>query len=90
LLWAVEAELLFYRLYREEPQLSICTKFRSDIFRVLHTLKNLKSNPKYQLRRIEGLAIANIIGAKWLLHKRLGAPYSPLPDLNRFRPKKQD
>lgn len=88
LLWAVEAELLFYRLYGEEPQLSVHHKFRADIFRVLHSLKYLKTNPAYNLRKIEGVVFANLIGAKWLLYKKLGVPYSPIADLNRFKPKK--
>ena len=88
LLWAVEAELLFYRLYHDEPQLSMLSKLESDILRVVHSLKYLRTNSKYQLRMIEGIFLGNIIGAKWVLCKMLGVSYSPLNDLMKFRPKK--
>ncbi len=87
LLWAVEAEMLFYRLYRDEPQLSLISKLESDLLRVVHSLKNLRSNPKYHLRKLEGIFLGNIIGAKWILCKLLGARYSLLADLGRFRSK---
>lgn len=85
LLWAVEAELLFYRLYRNEPQLSLLTKFESDLFRVVHSLKYMHSNLPYNLRKIEGIVVGNIIGAKWVIYKVVGASYSPLVDLSKFR-----
>jgi GT2 family glycosyltransferase len=88
LLWAVEAELLFYRLYPEETQLSKLSKVESDVLRVVHSLKYLRSNFKYQLSMIEGIFLGNILGAKWILSKKLGLSYSPIPDLMRFRPKK--
>jgi GT2 family glycosyltransferase len=88
LLWAVEAELLFYRLYHDEPQLSTLSKLESDILRVVHSLKYLRTNSKYQLRMIEGIFLGNVIGAKWVLCKMMGVSYSPLNDLVKFRPKK--
>ena len=88
LLWAVEAELLFYRLYPEETQLSKLSKLESDVLRVVHSLKYLRSNFKYQLHMIEGIFLGNILGAKWMLAKKLGVSYSPISDLMKFRPKK--
>ena len=85
LLWAVEAELLFYRLYHDEPQLSLLTKFESDLFRVLLSLKYMPSNLPYNLRKIEGIIMGNIIGAKWVIYKVMGASYSPLTDLSKIR-----
>jgi GT2 family glycosyltransferase len=87
LLWAVEAELLFYRLYRDEPQLSVISKLESDIMRVIYSLMHLRSNSKYQLRKIEGIMLGNIIGAKWVIYKLLSSSYSPLADLARFKSK---
>ncbi len=87
LLWAVEAELLFYRLYHDEPQLSVISKLESDIVRVVHSVKYLRSNPKYYLRKIEGIFFGNIIGAKWILYKMMSVSYSPLSDLAKFRSK---
>jgi glycosyltransferase involved in cell wall biosynthesis len=89
LLWAVEAELLFYRLYHSEPQFSFSRKVESDIVRIFHSLKYLRSNPGYHLRKIEGIIIGNIVGIKWLLYRRFGLSYSPLMDLERFNPKKE-
>lgn len=85
LLWAVEAELLFYRLYRNEPQLSLISKFVSDLFRVVHSLKYMRSNPPYNLRKIQGIILGNVIGAKWIIYKLVGSSYSPLMDLSKFR-----
>jgi glycosyltransferase involved in cell wall biosynthesis len=87
LLWAVEAELLFYRLYHDEPQLSVISKLESDIVRVAHSVKYLRSNSKYYLRKIEGIFFGNIIGAKWILYKMMSVSYSPLSDLAKFRSK---
>lgn len=88
LLWVVEAEMLFFRLYRDEPQLSAMRKLKADLVRVFYSLKSLRSNPLYHLRKIEGICLGNIVGAKWVLYKRLSVPYSPLMDLSRFKPKK--
>ncbi len=84
LLWAIEAEMLFYRLYHDEPQLSLLTKFETDLFRVVHSLKYMPSNLPYNLRKIEGILVGNIIGAKWVIYKLMGVHYSPLVDLARF------
>jgi GT2 family glycosyltransferase len=85
LLWAVEAEMLFYRLYGAEPEFSLISKFVSDIVRVAHSLKHLKENSKYYLRKVEGIFFGNVIGAKWVIYKTFNVPYSPIVDLERFQ-----
>ncbi|MFA7397156.1 MAG: glycosyltransferase family 2 protein [Candidatus Bathyarchaeia archaeon] len=85
LLWAIEAEMLFYRLYRDEPQLSLFTKFRADLLRLAHSLKYMSSNFPYNLRKIEGILLGNIIGLKWVLYKHIGVQYSPILDLSKFK-----
>jgi GT2 family glycosyltransferase len=85
LLWAVEAEMLFYRLYGAEPELSLKSKFVSDMVRVAHSLKHMKENSKYYLRKIEGIFLGNVVGAKWVIYKTINARYSPLVDLKRFQ-----
>ena len=87
LLWAVEAELLFYRLYHLEPEFSIFNKLKSDIVRTIHALKHLKINNKYYTRKIEGIFFGDIIGFKWVIYKMLNVSYSPLNDLEKFRSK---
>jgi len=84
LLWAVEAELLFYRLYGAEPTLSIVSKMQSDLFRIVLSLKHMRFNLVYNTRKIEGILLGNIIGAKWLLYKQLGLSYSPVADLKKL------
>lgn len=90
LLWAVEAEMLFYRLYGVEPELSLTSKLVSDIVRAAHSLKHMKENSKYYLRKVEGIFFGNIIGAKWVIYKTLNVPYSPLVDLKRFQKSKSN
>ncbi len=88
LLWAVEAELLFYRLYGDEPKLSLVSKIESDLLRIILSLKNLRSDLPYSLRKVEGILLGNVIGAKWMLYKKMGAPYSPLTDLAKLKKNK--
>ncbi len=85
LLWAVEAEMLFYRLYGSEPEFSLISKLVSDLVRVAHSLKHMKENSKYYLRKVEGIFLGNIIGAKWVICKAVNVPYSPIVDLKRFQ-----
>jgi hypothetical protein len=87
LLWAVEAELLFYRLYQAESELSLLSKIASDLLRVIHCLKYMPSNAPYYIQKLHGIFFGNIIGAKWILYKKLNAPYTPLTDLAKFRRK---
>jgi glycosyltransferase involved in cell wall biosynthesis len=85
LLWAVEAELLFYRLYSIEPEFTILKKLKSDLMRLLHTIKYVKTNPKYYVGLLKGILVGNIIGVKWIVYKTIGCKYSPLYDLERLR-----
>ena len=77
--------LLFYRLYGAEPEFSLISKFVSDVVRVMHSLKHLKENSAYYLRKIEGIFLGNVIGTKWVIYKTVNAPYSPIVDLERFQ-----
>jgi glycosyltransferase involved in cell wall biosynthesis len=85
LLWAIEAELLFYRLYGLEPEFKIRNKLKSDFVRAIHGLKHLKANRKYYLKKIEGMFFGDIIGLKWVLYKMLNISFSPLKDLEKFK-----
>lgn len=85
LLWTTEADLLFYRLFFDEPQLSIISKIRSDIMRIIHSLKYLPTNPIYYIRKIEGIFLGNIIGIKWLVSRIVRGNYCPLSDLKKLR-----
>ncbi len=85
LLWATEAELLFYRLHRSEPQLSIISKAESDFLRVIHSLKYMRQNFIYNLRKVEGIFLGNVIGVKWIIYDAIGVRYSPLLDLAKLK-----
>jgi GT2 family glycosyltransferase len=85
LLWATEAELLFYRIHREEPQLSIVSKFESDLIRIIHSLKYMRQSFRYNIRRVEGIFLGNVIGAKWMIYDAIGVRYSPLSDLVKLK-----
>ena len=87
LLWAVEAEMLFYRLYLDEPQLSLLSKLECDTARIVFSIRFLRLNLKFYLRRIQGIFFGDIIGAKWVLYKKLKVFYSPLADLAKFHSK---
>jgi GT2 family glycosyltransferase len=84
LLWAVEAELLFYRLFSGEPQLSIKSKLASDVVRMMHTLRYLKTYPKYYNTKLVAILIGNVIGAKWIIHKKINTPYPIVLDLKKL------
>lgn len=88
LLWAVEAELLFYRLYFAEPEFTIPKRLKSDLVRFVHTLKYMKTNSKYYLGKLKGMFVGNVIGAKWVIYKTIGSSYSPLLDLEKLRSKR--
>ncbi|MCW3995068.1 MAG: glycosyltransferase [Candidatus Bathyarchaeota archaeon] len=85
LLWGVEAELLFYRLYPYESQFSVKSKVASDVVRVVHTLRYLKSYPKLQTTKLVAMFFGSILGAKWLLYSKLRKQYPILSDLEKFR-----
>jgi GT2 family glycosyltransferase len=85
LLWATEAELLFYRLHHCEPQLSIISKAESDFLRVIHSLKYMRQNFRYNLRKVEGIFLGNVIGLKWIIYDAIGVRYSPLHDLVKLK-----
>ena len=87
LLWAVEAELLFYRLYHNEPQFTLPNRLKSDLFRLGFTLKALKTNAPYYIGKIKGMLVGNVIGAKWVIYKTIGVTYSPIADLKKLRSK---
>ncbi|MCW4000969.1 MAG: glycosyltransferase [Candidatus Bathyarchaeota archaeon] len=85
MLWAVEAELLFYRLHAVEPDFSLVSKATADLMQTIHTLKYLKTNPKYRLSKLTGMLLANVIGAKWLIYDAIKTSYSPMAELKKIK-----
>jgi cellulose synthase/poly-beta-1,6-N-acetylglucosamine synthase-like glycosyltransferase len=87
LLWAVEAEMLFYRLYIDEPQMRLASKLKCDIMRAAFSIRFMHKNPKFYRLRLEGIFFSGILGAKWAIYKRLKVAYSLLADLSKFQSK---
>ncbi len=85
LLWGIEAELLFYRLYSYEPQFSLKSKLASDSARIMHTLLHLKENPKFYRVKLLAIFLGNIIGAKWLIYRKIKINYSLFSELKKFK-----
>jgi len=54
---------------------------------LVHSLKYMRTNQPYNLSKVQGILLGNVIGAKWVICKLLGASYSPLTDLAKLRKK---
>jgi len=87
----VENYLLFYRLYRLEPELSKLHRIAWFISSSLVNLKKLCVNKDFrQIARLKGKFYSEFIGLKWLLSRKVGGSYTPLTDLRRFIDKLED
>jgi len=81
----VEYNLLFYRLYGLEPEISEIHRIIWLIFSSLASLKKLcKYKEMDQIAKLKSMFYSEIIGIKWLLSKKIGGYYSPLADLKNF------
>ena len=81
----IEHNLLFYRLYGLEQNLSKIHRITWLIFSTLVNIKKLCKDKEAQ--RIIGMKStfhSELIGLKWLLSRKLGGCYSPLIDLKNF------
>ena len=81
----VEYELLFYRLYGLERGLSKMHRITWLIFSALVDLKKIcKDKDLRRVIKLKGKFLGNILGAKWLLSKKLGSSYTPIEDLKEI------
>lgn len=80
LLRQVEGQLLFYRLYGLEKDLSIMHRISWIIFRTFLTLKQAKSFREISIF-FKGTLIGNVIGCKLLISRKFGLKYNPLSEL---------
>lgn len=80
LLREAEVQLLFYRLYGLEKDLSIKHRISWIIFRTLFILKNAQSLREASTL-LKGMLIGNIIGCKLLISNKFGLKYDPLFEL---------
>lgn len=81
----VEYNLLFYRLYGLEQGLSKMHRVAWLVFSTLVNLKKLcKDRDFSKVAKLRGTFLGNLIGAKWLLSRKLGGCHSPLIDLENL------
>ena len=75
-----EVQLLFYRLYGLEKDLSIMHRISWIIYRTLYILKHAQSLREASIL-LKGVLIGNIIGVKLLLSNKFGLNYDLLFEL---------
>ncbi|MHA1834057.1 MAG: glycosyltransferase family 2 protein [Candidatus Baldrarchaeia archaeon] len=81
----VEYNLLFYRLYGSESEISKMHRIVWLIFSSIASLKKLCNDRETdQIAKLKSKFHSEIIGIKWLLSKKLGRSYSPQMDLKFF------
>jgi glycosyltransferase involved in cell wall biosynthesis len=80
LLREAEVQLLFYRLYGLEKDLSVMHRISWIIFRTLFILKHAQSLREAFIL-LKGMLIGNIIGCKLLVSNKFGLRYDPLFEL---------
>lgn len=86
LLRSTEANLLFYRLYGSESDLSVKHRISWLIFDSSIELKRICINKEiYRISKSQSKFHSETIGIKWMLYKKLGIEYSPLADLQRLK-----
>lgn len=81
----IEAQLLFYRLYLLEPNLSYIHRVTWLAFVNLLALKKICLNRQTsELTALANVLRPELMGLKWNLSRRLGGDYNPLNELERF------
>ncbi|MFX1535499.1 MAG: glycosyltransferase [Promethearchaeota archaeon] len=81
----VERNLLFYRLYKTEPQLSKMYRIIWLIYLNILTIKRIcKDKELYRTNQLKSIFYSEIMGLKWILSRRIGGKYNPLVDLGKF------
>ena len=81
----IEQKLLFYRLYGVEPDLSLMYRVVWLIIDTLVDVKRICVNKEvHRIARVRSTFYSEAIGFKWILHKTLHLPYSPLADLEKL------
>ena len=86
ILRSTEANLLFYRLYDKEPELSIMHRISWLTFDSVIQLKRICINREiYRISRLISKCYSETIGAKWILYKKMGLEYSPLAELRKLQ-----
>lgn len=81
----IERDLLFYRLYGIEKNLSKMHRISWRIFSTADNIKKICWNRETdRIVRMKASFNSELIGLKWLLSRKLGGYYSPLKDLEKY------
>ena len=81
----IEYNLMFYRLYGIEPNLSKMHRITWLIFSILVDIKKICRDKEIQrIIRMKSKLHSELIGLKWLLSRKLGGCHSPLIDLENL------
>jgi glycosyltransferase involved in cell wall biosynthesis len=84
-LFCTEGRLLFYRLYGDEPELSIMNRLLWLLIDVMLDIKNICLRKQIScIHMIKIKFSAELVGLRWLICKKLGLTYSPLADLEKM------
>ena len=85
ILRSTEANLLFYRLYCLEPDLSLKHRISWLLFDTLVELKRICVNKEtFRIAKNKSKFYSETMGAKWILYKKMGVDYSPLKELQKL------
>ena len=80
-----EDRLLFYRLYCSERGLSLVHRF---VLLAIETVIDIKSvclnKDAARISKLRNKFSAELLGLKWLIHKKIGSRYSPRADLEKM------
>lgn len=80
-----EYNLLFYRLYGFEPDISIPSRLIWLVFDAFLDVKRICINRElFRFARLRSKFYSELIGSKWLVSRKLGGCYSPNIDLKNF------
>ena len=66
----VESQLLFYRLFSNEPSLSWLNRIASNAVDLAVRLKQLRQDPR-NIAKIEGMFLGELIGIRDLVSKKM-------------------
>jgi len=84
-LLCTEEKLLFYRLYGDEPELSLMYRLVWLLIDIMLDIKNICAHKKIScVHMAKNKFFAELIGLRWLICKKLGTNYSPLVDLEKM------
>ena len=80
-----EDRLLFYRLYDSEPELSLIHRLVSLAIETTIDIKSICLNKdNTRINKLKSKFSAEMLGIKWLIHKKIGSKYTPRADLERI------